>query len=147
MSSSFCELCILVPKYRSWSPLFISTKISTINFLVTSLWCHIRQNGKNPKKWQNFLLTIKILGTSDFHRFRDKGFLELKLNIKKKNVKKSIAWIGCTTPCKPILNDYSIPRGGGGIFIFAIIGEGWYFYIRYNKRKGCKTMSQNRYFF
>ena len=35
--------------YRFWSFLFISTKVSINNFHVTSLWGHVRHNGKKRK--------------------------------------------------------------------------------------------------
>ena len=53
----------LVPMYRSWFPLCISTKISTNNFHVTSLWRHILENDKNRKKMQNSFFNIKSCGS------------------------------------------------------------------------------------
>ena len=45
----------LVSMYRSWFPLFISTKINTKNYHVTSLIRHIRQNGKKKEKNAKFV--------------------------------------------------------------------------------------------
>ena len=72
----------LVPMYMSWSPPYISTKICTNSFHVTSLLRHIRQNVKNGKKV--LFLTITILGTSDFCQVCGKGFLEWKVKHKTK---------------------------------------------------------------
>ena len=46
---------------------YILTKISTINFRVTSLWLYMRQNGRKTGK-KNPVLGHKILGTFDLHR-------------------------------------------------------------------------------
>ena len=57
-----------VPMYRPWSFLSISTKINTKKIHVTSLWRHIRKNGKKRGKITKFVFVHKLLGASDFHR-------------------------------------------------------------------------------
>ena len=102
----------LVPMYRSWSLLSISTKISTINFCVMSLWCHMHQNSKKKKK-QNLFLTIKILGISNFHWVCGKSFLEWIVKQEKRSLGGgySMGW----TP-HPFLNKYLILGEGGNFF-------------------------------
>ena len=71
---------------------------------------------------ENLFLTIKILGTSDFHLVCGLGFLEwivkhkkLSLGLKKK--KKHLYFLvqrGLHPSPLPILNDYPTPGEDGG---------------------------------
>ena len=136
----------LVPMYRSWSPLSISTKVSTKKLRVTSLWRHIRKTVKIVKKWQNLFLTVKFLGTTEFQWGLWQKFLrmnskhtKIKFGIKRKKklyfFKKNS--VDCTSiPVFPFLNDYPIPGGGGipGNFFPTIMSE-----------KDGKIMSQSHF--
>ena len=77
----------LVPMYRSWSFLSISTKIK--------LSCEVTMTSYMSKRltletWQNLFLTIWFLCTSDLHRVRSKDFLEWKGKHKTKKSFKRI---------------------------------------------------------
>ena len=94
----------LVLMYRSWSPRSISTKLSIwFNFRVTSVWRHIRQNGKKSW-WWNLFLTIKILGTSDFLSWVcDKSFFEWIVKHEKISLgskAKNWAHLGAASLCR-----------------------------------------------
>ena len=133
----------LVPMYRSWSLISISTKISTNNFHVTSLWRHTRQNGKTPKKmakfvfdskirfspsvWQKFIGKHKIKYIWDEQKGKTKQKKKQKQQTKNKNknTKKTASVFQKNNPlCIPVFERLPYPREDGE------------YYFRYNERKG-----------
>ena len=68
----------LVPVYRYRLILFISTKMSTNNFHVTSLWRHKPQKRQEAKK-KPFVFDHTYSRNIDFHRVCGTSFLVFSL--------------------------------------------------------------------
>ena len=111
--------------------LSISTKSSTKNFRVTSLWRHICQKGKNRKKNGNICFWSHMLGISKFHRVFYKSFLEWIItnkNIKNKTKQKTkqnktlyFFLLGGLHHPIPIFERSPHPEGGSGNFLRYIL--------------------------